>query len=286
MNELPPQPVARRGRRRPDLTHARALLAMIVLASIAGLLAVLPGTPRTVGPRANYLALGDSVAYGFQPNFDLTNGYADKLAGWLQRFGSQQLVNMSCPGETSGSMLRGGCRLRFISKAAYEGTQTEGAVAFIRANRGRVSPVTLTIGANDIIDTLGRDCSENVPAFRARLLQFDRNLNTILGRLTEALDGQGDLILTTYYNPYQDACPNSTRSLRQLNGHITALARRHGARVVDIFPAFAGRTCDYTWMCSRSRDIHPTSAGYQVIAERILAVEFGEAMTEEHVHLR
>lgn len=250
----------------------RALAALVIVATVGALAAVLPRAPGPVGPRATYLALGDSVAYGVQPNFDFTHGYAEALFGELQPLGAEQLVNLACPGETSRSMLRGGCPFGIIAKAPYPGAQIDAAVAYIAANRGKVSPVTLTIGANDVIQALGSRCAEDVRAFRARLLEFDRNFDRIAGRLADALDGTGDLIVTTYYNPYQDACPNSTRYLRSLNARIGAIAARHGARVVDLFPSFAGRTCEYTWMCSRYRDIHPTTAGHRAIADRILAV--------------
>jgi lysophospholipase L1-like esterase len=222
-----------------------------------------------------YLALGDSVAYGLQPNLDFRHGYDEALFAWLQPAGSERMVNLSCPGETSETMVRGGCRLRFLAKTAYESAQLDAAVAFIRSNQGQVSPVTLTIGANDVLHTLDRDCSEHLTTFQARLARLDRNLDVILRRLTEALDGQGDLILTTYYNPFAGACPGTDRYLRDLNTHIRAAAGRHGALVADIWPSFEGRTCAYTWMCAPVRDIHPTSAGYEAIAAEIAAVELG-----------
>lgn len=258
-----------------------AAVLAVLLAVIAGGMAVAVGrrgqAPALVGPRAIYLALGDSVPFGFQPDFNLVQGYPEVLFQQLQPYGSERLVNMACPGATSGQMLQGGCRLSLFAKSPYTGAQIESAVAFLRANPGRVSPVTLTIGANDVSSDLGPDCAENVAAFRAHLAAFDVNLSEIVRRLVGALDGQGDLLVTTYYNPYQDACPGSTRFLRELNDHISRIARTGGARAVDIFPEFTGRTCDYTWMCSRYRDIHPTAAGHQAIAGRIAAVALAGA---------
>ncbi len=270
----------------PRSTRTRALIALVVLTAAGALAAVLPRTPGPVGPRATYLALGDSVAYGFPPSFDVSHGYAEALFGELRPFGTEQLVNMACPGESSGSMLRGGCRFVLIAKSPYPGAQTDAAVAYIAANRGRVSPVTLTIGANDVIQALGANCAQDVAAFRARLVDFDRNFDRITSRLATALDGTGDLVVTTYYNPYQDACPNSTRYLRALNARIAAIATRHGARVVDVLPTFAGRACEYTWMCSRYRDIHPTTAGHQAIADRIADRVLGTTRRVSTVALR
>jgi lysophospholipase L1-like esterase len=253
--------------------RSRALGAILVLVALA---AGIVAAAETRAPRAApsfYLALGDSVAYGFQPNFNIGSGYAETLFVRLFAGGGAQLVNMSCPGETSASMLAGGCRWGIIRKAPYVGSQLDAAVAFIRANPGRVRPVTLTIGANDVLRDLGPNCSERVEDFLAHLLQFERNLDVIVHRLVEALGGGHDLLVTTYYNPFQEACPQTDRYLQELNGRIVATAARHGARVVDIAPAFAGRVCEYTWMCTRFRDIHATTTGYRVIAELIAAVE-------------
>lgn len=254
--------------RSPRLTGLLLLVALITAGAAVARAA--PG-PDLTGPRAIYLALGDSLAFGYQPNLDLTHGYADLLFPWLQPFGTRQVVNLACPGETTATMLAGGCRASFLRKTRYGGSQLEQAQAVIRANRGRVSPVTLTIGANDVLSDLGPGCAERVEAFTAHLEQMAANLDQIVRTLAEALDGKGDLFVTTYYNPFEQLCPNTERHLHELNDRIAAVARRHGAHVVTVADAFSGRVCDLTWMCSRYRDIHATTAGYQVIAERILA---------------
>jgi lysophospholipase L1-like esterase len=254
--------------RSPRLTGLLLLVALIVAGAAAARAA--PG-PELVGPRAIYLALGDSLAFGYQPNLDLTHGYADLLFPRLQPFGTRQMVNLACPGETTATMLAGGCRVPFLRKTRYSGSQLEQAQAVIRANRGRVSPVTLTIGANDVLTDLGPRCEEHSETFAAHLDQMEANLEQIVRTLVEALDGEGDLFVTTYYNPFAQLCPNTDRHLHELNDRIAAVARRHGAHVVTVADAFAERICELTWMCSRYRDIHATTAGYQVIAERILA---------------
>src|SRR5579885_1436546 len=218
--------------RRPRSPRLTGLILLVLLIAVGAAAARAAPGPELVGPRAIYLALGDSLAFGYQPNLDLTHGYADLLFPQLQPFGTRQVVNLACPGETTATMLTGGCRASFLRKTRYSGSQLAQAQAVIRANRGRVSPVTLTIGANDVL---------------------------------------GDLFVTTYYNPFAQACPGTERHLQEVNDRITAVARRHGAHVVAVADAFAERICELTWMCSRYRDIHATTAGYQVIAERILA---------------
>lgn len=227
--------------------------------------------PALVGPRPIYLALGDSLAYGVQPNLTLNQGYADALFARLRVQGATQIVNFACPGESSVTMLDGGCPMRPLRKVRYEGSQIDAAVAFITENRGQVSPVTLTLGVNDVINDIGPGCREQRAAFADHLEAMATNLDVIVGRLTEALAGQGDLIVTLYYNPFESACPNTAAYVTQVNSTIAEAARRHGALVADATADFAGRTCELTWFCTR-RDTHANTAGYQLIADAILGL--------------
>lgn len=240
-----------------------------------GLTATVPATPSPkpalAGPRATYLALGDSLAYGVQPNLTLNQGYADMLFARLREQGVEQVVNLACPGETTTTMLAGGCQLRPLRKVRYEGSQIDAALAFIAEYKGQVSPVTLTLGVNDVVDDIGPGCRERQADFAAHLQTMSANLDVIIGRLAGALDGQGDLVVTLYYNPFESTCPNTAIYLDQVNGRISEIARRYGAQIADPTAAFAGRTCELTWFCSR-RDTHANAAGYQAIADAISAV--------------
>src|SRR4051812_2224527 len=89
--------------------------ALLVSALAAGLLATAPAdaakrAPR-VTPGSTYLALGDSVSFGYQepqvvpaPDYQKAStfqGFPEHLASRLRL----KLSNAACPGETSGSLL-------------------------------------------------------------------------------------------------------------------------------------------------------------------------------------
>src|SRR6266851_4270652 len=61
------------------------------------------------GPKQHYLALGDSLAFGFQPNGDYTNGYVPDLFQILQNEGTKDVKDLGCPGESSMTFIKGGC---------------------------------------------------------------------------------------------------------------------------------------------------------------------------------
>src|SRR5262245_26919836 len=130
--------------------------------------------PRFQPPKAYYLALGDSVAYGYQlpkflaglPPSGFNTGYVDVFAARLRLIRPEiTVVNYGCPGETSSSFIGGPCIWSALGLALhddFENSQLDGAEAFLRAHPGQVSPITLTLWGGDVrelIQSCGGDFS-------------------------------------------------------------------------------------------------------------------------------
>lgn len=231
-----------------------------------------------------YMALGDSLSFGYQPNLDFSSGFVDDIYNNLRQVGATNLVNDACAGETTETMINGGCVARFAHHGSYTGAQLDAAISFLRdaRHKGHVSPVTLEIGVNDVFkDWNPATCSVG-PFTENDLNTMDTNLTTvILPKLIAALATptgapSGDLHLLNYYNPFAKECADSVQFVHELNDHLTADAAQFRIPVVDVYNAFGGdndtvtNLCAWTWMCdSRFHDIHPTNAGYQVIAQAV-----------------
>lgn len=231
---------------------------------------------RLVGPKKLYLALGDSLAFGYQPDLNWDHGYVDDFFSNLQDHGVQHVANMGCPGETSSTFINGGCPYSFLRKFPYLGAQLDAAVAYLQVHAGQVSPVTLDIGANDLLPDIDPSTCNVSSSFNTDLQTVDTNLTTIiLPRLKAALTvrGQvtGDLVMMNYYDPYQNICPQDVPLVQMINQHLANDVSGFGI-IVDVFSAFGGaktpnkHICTYTWMCSIFNDIHATTKGYKVIA--------------------
>lgn len=228
-----------------------------------------------IGPKNYYLALGDSLAFGYQPDLNFASGYTSDFTTNLKAHGTSNSANMGCPGETSVTFLTGKCPYPLLRKYLYTGAQLDAAVHYLQQHAGQVSPVTLDIGANDILPDIDTStCSVNVSKFNSDLATLDTNLTqTILPALKQALtvngNVTGDLLLMNYYNPYQNICPSTLAYVQTLDQHLARDFSGFGS-LVDVFTAFGGpsqpNVCSYTWMCSIFKDIHPKSNGYSVIA--------------------
>jgi hypothetical protein len=152
-------------------------------------------------------------------------------------------------------------------------------VSYLKRYKGQVSPVTLDIGANDLLGRINpHTCEVDTEAFYDALAKMDSNLkNTILPRLRDAMmvNGQmsGDLAVMNYYDPFQNACPGTVKLVQEFDQHLANDVQGF-AVMVDVFEAFGGaktpntQLCTYIWMCSFFKDLHAKDAGYRIIATK------------------
>ena len=255
-------------------------------------------TARGAGPHY-YLALGDSLAVGIQPDLagvsrPTTSGYPSQLNALLRRHGARlRLVALGCSGETTSTMLHGG-RCRYP-----RGSQLAQAVAFLRTHPGAVPLITIDIGANDPGSCLrAHGVGAMLGCVNTAASTALRQLGLILARLRTAAGPGGLIVGMTYYVPELAAWGQGSGGtglavladslVAGLDRQLAEVYRRHDARVADVFGAFAsadfagrvrlaGRSvppnvadiCSLTWMCApapRGPNVHATSAGYRVIA--------------------
>ena len=284
---------------RPRSTRRRPLLgaAIFLLLGLAGAVVLaLPGAAAVASqpaPQSYYLALGDSIAYGAQPDkgsaglppSGFNTGYVDVFAARLRALAPKiRVVNYGCPGESTKTFIAGGCSGRHDVKGLhdnFQGAQLKAAVAFLRAHRGQVSPITLTLWGNDLFEIL--DACKGKPAcVQARLPRTVASGLTSILRQLRAAAPKAEIIVTGTWNPFVTDLKQTDPLLRSLNATIARVAARANARFADTFPAFnpqgnlvreKARICALTFACSPKYrgDPHPTDAGYRAIAAAVWA---------------
>ena len=256
--------------------------------------------PAKIPPATYYLALGDSLAQGVQPNASgvsvmTRDGYPDQVYATLHASRpGLKLVKLGCPGETTTSMINGGiCRYRGRSQLAT-------AVAFLQAHRGRVLLVTLDIGANDPEHCGGQPgLGQLATCAVTDIPGAVDNLGTIMARLKAAAGPGVRIVGMNYYLPalaeWRSGLPGrvvawtAEKLAATYNAMLGRVYAKSGARVANVFGAFetadftrpAGtsvprnvtRLCQWTWECAappRGPNQHANQAGYQVIARTFL----------------
>lgn len=261
-------------------------LVITTLLAVAALLPVTQGATaaRLIGPKAYYLALGDSAAFGFQPSLQFFRGYADDFYANLKTRGVSHYINMGCDAETTDSFINGdsgnhgNCEGWPILKYPYNGPQLAAALNFIKQHPGQISPVTIDIGANDALDSVNTSNCTVSSSFTQTLATIDTNFQYILSQLTTALNGTADIFAMNYWFPYQNQCPQLMPLVQVFDSHLAADAQRYGVPVADVLTAFGGvatpnpKLCLETWICSPYHDIHANSLGYGIIARTFEAL--------------
>lgn len=240
-----------------------------------------------------YVALGDSLAAGYQPGgTELRDtAYPALTASRLGADGAQLTVeNLGCSGETTTSLIEGG-RCDFA-----EGSQLEQAEALLTSRTGEVGLVTIDIGGNDLLRCVrgGADIDATCVADGVRTVQ--KNLPTILGRLRAAAGDDVPVLVLGYYNPWVAAqaldqpvkgVDAAAKAYTRLSTAIEQAAEGADTTFVGLDDAFAtddttpttigGRTvpenaarvCTLTNLCT-AQDIHFSDEGAATVA-RVLA---------------
>jgi len=274
-----------------------------------------------------YIALGDSLTYGYHAaefKSELkSKGFVEPTTfeeGYVNDFGALlkvvnpklQIINEGCPGETTETLINGsGVPPQFGSFCAGGPTGTPFPYAFLHhpyatgsqlsdaleilAENHNVSPISLDIGANDVLQFLSHvcgfpttyTCTEAQVA--AEFGKIAGNVGKILGELRAAAPN-AQIVVIGNYNPYPTIlpAPGGDKTVALLNQTLASVtAKVPGASFTTVEPAFNPSVitggpetqdipaiCAFTAMCpggtfnpaSPEADIHPTKLGYQVMA--------------------
>lgn len=248
-----------------------------------------------------YLSLGDSLAAGIQPiprKGPWSHGYADQLFTTLQaKNSSLQLKKLGCyTNELTAVMISG------ESHCSYpHGSQLNEAVAFL--GNHRVALITLSIGAQELLDVFAAPGPINMACVDNGLADIKKNLPIILKTLQKAAGKDVPIVGMNYYEPSlahwllgasgHVVATDSVKVILMLNNTLEQIYSAAGSPIADVEEAFStndftttvvspdfgmiplnvARICQWTWMCAAlGPDIHANTEGYGVIARAFLKV--------------
>jgi lysophospholipase L1-like esterase len=273
------------------LRHLGVTLVAVFALLASPAAAVASPAARFSPPKSYYLALGDSIGYGFQtskalaglPPQAFNTGYVDLFSARLRHLRPRiTTVNFSCPGESTLSFTTP-CIWKASGHALhddYPGSQLDAALAFLTAHRGRVSPITLSLNGNDITAFL-QSCppgdlaciQDGAPAAIAR---YRARMTAILERLRAAAP-DAEIILTGAYDPGIGEFSFADPLFTALNNAESMAGATVRARFANPFPVFNPHgdqatentaICTLTLACAQ-HDTHPSDAGYEALADLV-----------------
>lgn len=286
----------------PSLRFAnrRPPAALLVLA--CAVLAVLAAAGTASAAGARYLALGDSVTFGYkEPSIQPPPQYSkpDSFKAYPEQMGAAlhlRITNAACPGETTSSLIdpnaqSNGCenslgapnvgyRKAFPLHVSYTGSQLAYAVAFLKQHP-RTRLVSLMVGANDLFvcqRTTPHACTAPSEQ-RAVLTKITKNVRRIVSAIRNRAGYGGQLVIVHYFSlDYSSAFINGV--VRALNAAQDAGAQGFDFDVANGFEKFrrasansGGSPCRaglLTQLKSGGCGVHPSYAGQGLLA---LAVE-------------
>jgi lysophospholipase L1-like esterase len=280
------------------------LVPLVLLATFA-----VAGTAQAASRRTTptyYVSLGDSYSVGLQPGVGASPGYTVYVA----RKTHLTLVNFGCSGATTTSILNlVGCPAALPHTAGamtYPATtQAAAAEAFLRAHRGHIGLITVTIGGNDLIGCAGKPNAVNCAVTAGNTIKA--NVTTLAADLRAAAGPKvpiigstyPDVILGGYVWPTNPPSPSalSTAKLSVLAfkavlnpslvkayassrgtfvdvtaaaGGYIPLTRTVESTTYGVIPVAVAHACVYSWFCT-SGNIHATTPGYTLIGKLIVA---------------
>jgi lysophospholipase L1-like esterase len=286
---------------------AVAACAVASVAVLAGPAAAKPPGPGHVTPGSRYLALGDSVSFGFQeaqvvPTPDYTK--ATNFIGFPERLGSLlklKVTNASCPGETTASLINvnaqsngcenrptpgggaptpGGYRSQFPLHVKYTGSQLNFAISYLKKHKD-VRLVSLMIGANDFFacQTTTADHCTGLAEQAAVLKQIAGNVKKILNGIRNTAHYHHQIAIVNYYSlDYSSPAANGLSAA--LNQTVDTVAKPYTVRIADGFgefqqatTIFGGKTCIAGLLTDLGTPgtcgVHPSFSGQTLLASAV-----------------
>lgn len=263
---------------------------MTVLAPILAAVAV--AASPAAAPGSTYLAVGDSLTAASEPGPTYPTTVAAELR---RRQPTLRVRRTGCSGMTAAQVVQGGGPCFYP-----QGSQLRAAEADLRARRGRVDLVTITIGANDVF---GCAQSGDEACLQQQLPGVIANVRTIARRLKRAAGSGATFVGTTYHDPFlgywaqnpprEDAARASVPVVVAFNRALASAYRAEGYRVADVgadfritddtqrtdgLPLNVATTCRLTRACPEDPaafDVHPNRAGYERIGRLVVRVRAG-----------
>jgi lysophospholipase L1-like esterase len=258
-------------------------ITAIIISALLLFAAVTVSAAGSVVAPNGYVALGDSIAYGYGLSDIPAQCYTSIVASGL----GTNLINYAVNGMTSDGLL---IALENLDEGTTGRTQLQNAAL-----------ITVSIGSNDLLSKLSgvwnmmsgseKAGTELYAALEAsltsdeKLAEFASGVETYSGNLPKIytalrnLNPSAQIIMTEFYNPYYgvmlgafDFGALSDKFIVQMNDVLHAGQTDMNYKIAPVYDAFNKPSLTNVDMSSLSLDPHPNNAGHAIFAEAVLSM--------------
>lgn len=255
-----------------------------------------PQVPVAAAPIQDYIALGDSLAFGetdFQHNpSNGDRGYAKLFDNDLasQGPGKPNLINLGLDGETSSTFFSNSAQgdgtpgnpspqwnTNYPNPPVSQNALLLSTIASEQAAGHVIGTISIQLGANNLYQLVTNPAffalspAQQQAQIGGALAMVQTNYTALLGEL-HSLVPSAQVLLMGYYNPFNGVpssplAPFADPAIKALNALIAGEAAAFGARYVDTYSAIAGNELKDTYIASGN--VHPNAKGYHAIADQM-----------------
>ncbi len=260
--------------RTPHYLRSPVIFSALALASFAASLTLVACTRTSARPYSKatvahgiLLALGDSLASGYQPPDEAALPPVDPATGWrdggypggyaadLAAYEHMRLIDLGCPGETTASYsnkpAQTACATLYRGEFGVANQQAA-ALRALAKYPGQVRLVTFDLGANDVDACLSGE-SVNAACLTRSIAAVLNRLPRLLASVKAALikdDPGTPLAAMDYYDPFlalqddpggalaSELAALSLGAVEALDASLRALCLRAGVLVADVSSEF------------------------------------------------
>jgi lysophospholipase L1-like esterase len=283
-------------RRAPSRRRVPVWAALVVIGLVTTGVGALSGgvasANRSHHVERGYLALGDSIAFGYSPLLE-EPWVPQRFVGYPEIIGQQTRLtttNLACPGQTAQALVSrqavdAGCfEMRASARADgvpflhtdYRGTQLRAALAAVRSDTPP-SLISIQAGGNEL--SICFDDPHPKQCLDAALPKVTDSLREVAQQL-RAAGYRGRVVLVGYH-----LVPGLEPQLQRMNRAIEKAARGPYVVFADTAPLFDhyahrhhGDLCSAGLLVvlpDGSCDLHPTLIGQRLIADAVLVAAYG-----------
>lgn len=205
----------------------------------------------------NYISIGDFLAEGINPYGEIGYGYSDYLADYFRSndklgFYVNEFSNKDYTIDDIINDI-------FNNKTVLIKTRKHNIKKLLRES----TLVTISIGANDIINSISYKDMDNKEVLKSKVDSITKKLNSAIKLIKKY--AKGDIILLGYYNPYNSDIYDFDDLICYIDQKYYEVSEKNNIKFISIKNVLDNKKKYFP----NPNSIYPSTEGYMKIYEQI-----------------